>query len=95
MKDYINGCYTKYGTRSMNIMEIMHRYEFENGLGCRIGYIPTKEDGVSIDLMKNGEIIAWEHGMKGNISVENLKNKSAADFLVQLAINRFKEMNLM
>lgn len=95
MKDYINGCYTKHGTRSMNTIESMHYYEFENGLSCKIGYIQTKEDGISIDLMKDGKVIAWEHGIQGNISIEDLKDKSLADLLVQLAINRFQEMNLM
>lgn len=93
MKDYINGCYTKYGSRSLNCMEIRHKEELGNGLSFAVGYIPTEKDGISIDLMKDNKVIAWEHGIK----VYNVDFETMTDFsqLKMLAISRLKEMKLI
>ena len=90
MKDYINGCYTKYGTRSLYPLEIKHRESLGHGFEYAVGYIPNKEDGISIDIFKDGEILCWEHGIQAiNTDFKKMKDYT---MLREIALNRLREM---
>ena len=95
MEDYINGCYTKYGTRPLKKEEICYTSVLSNGMWCVIGVIPIKEDGLSIDVYKDAdlkELLFMEHGIRTNIKP---KTKSDFEFIKNLAENRLKEMALI
>lgn len=94
MEDYINGCYTKYGTRSLNIFEIKRKIDLGNGYACAIGYIENEKDGLSIDLLKDNKVFAWEHNIHTNMDPKNLSEDSF-EMLIQLAQNRLREMRLL
>ena len=90
MKDYINGCYTKYGTRPLNIMEIVHKVQLSNGMWALIGNIP--EDGISADVYKDEgtkEMVFMEHGI---IASDNWKKNPS--MIIGLVENRCKEMQI-
>ena len=90
MKDYINGQFTKRGSRPLKTNEIIHAEDLGDGYSYRLGFIPF--DGVSIDLLKDGRVIAWEH----NLAIINTELKYVTDFRVfsSIARNRLKEMKL-
>lgn len=90
MIDYINGCYTKHGTRPMNILEIKHKAQLSNGMWCVTGFIP--EDGLSIDVYKDKELkelVFMEHGC---FSSEN--DGTQYEAIVHFAEVRCQEMGL-
>ena len=58
MKEYVNGCYTKCGLRPINCMEIKHQEDLGQGFSFRCGVLP-KPDDVSVDILKDGEVVAW------------------------------------
>lgn len=61
---YINGCYTRYGTRPLTLMEIKASKILSNGMYAVAGEIP--EDGISVDVYENGrmsKLIFMEHGI--------------------------------
>lgn len=95
MQEYINGCYTKYGTRPLNISEIKQKGQLCNGMWFVGGIIPTKEDGISIDVYKDKdmkELLFMEHGIITNIDI----NSSEGLWIFKtMAENRLKEMRLI
>lgn len=95
MEDYINGCYTKYGTRSMNIFEVFHKEILGNGFYYNIGYIDTKEDGISMDIYKDGKLISWQHGIRCKHTAETLKTATDFSIFTDLAISCLAEMKLL
>lgn len=65
MEEYINGCYTKYGTRPLAASEIKYKTRLPNGMWCVIGYIPDPEDGISADVYRDKalkDLVFMEHG---------------------------------
>ena len=92
MDDYINGCYTKYGTRDLNIMEIKHKENIDNVFSYAIGYIPNDEDKISIDILENGKVICWEHNITTSVDIEEISDFSP---FTQIVLNRLKEMRLI
>lgn len=94
MEDYINGCYTKYGTRPLNKLEIKHKGQLSNGMWFVYGFIPTEEDGLSIDVYKDKELkelVFMEHGIIS--TVDNL-NEADSEIFEYLAESRIAEMKL-
>ena len=70
MEEYINGCYTKYGTRPLNKLEIKYQCELPNGMYAVGGIVPN--DGVSVDVYKDKELtdlLFMEHGIHTNADV--------------------------
>ena len=92
MKHRINGCYTKNGSRPLSPDEIAVEQSLYGDLAFRIGTIPTEDDGLSVDLVKNGNVFAWEHGIFAAIDTND--RKQLAFIGHQIAINRLKEMGL-
>lgn len=92
-QEYINGCYTRYGTRPLTAMEIKAETELSNGMYAVSGVVP--EDGVSIDVYADAtkkDLIFMEHGIETNINFEDEDEDFYFVFL--LAESRLKEMNL-
>lgn len=52
MDDYINGCYTRYGSRPMNKDEVQYTRKLKNGMWACYGYIDNIADGISIDVYR-------------------------------------------
>lgn len=98
MKECINKCYTKYGTRPLSLLEIKFKKQLKNGLWCVIGKISTKEDGISIDVYEDKElknIVFMEHGITTiNMKPFNQWNKNDFEWISILAENRCQEMNI-
>ena len=72
---YINGCYTRYGTRPLILMEIKTSKTLSNGMYAVAGKIP--EDGISVDVYENGrmdKLIFMEHGITsfGNTCLDDV-----------------------
>lgn len=85
---YIHGCYTRYGTRPLNVMEIKAITTLSNGMCAVAGFIP--EDGISIDVYKDSTrnvLVFMEHGIISNVDDDY-------DFFFLLAENRCKEMGI-
>ncbi len=89
MKDYINGYFVKRGSRPIHNDEIKHFEDLGEGYSYRLGFIP--EDGVSIDILQNGKMIAWEH----NLAIINTRLQNITDFriftsIAEKAVNKLK-----
>lgn len=87
-KEYINGCYTRYGTRPLNIMEIKASTTLSNGMFAVCGVVP--EDGISVDVYKDNtrkELIFMEHGITANTT-------DSYDLFFELAESRCAEMRI-
>lgn len=95
MKEYINGCYTMYGTRALNIFEIFHKEKINDVYSYALGYIDSEEDGISIDIYEGNEVICWEHTIRTNYDIKDLKNIKDFSVFTQLATNRLREMRLI
>lgn len=95
MQDYINGCYTKYGTRSMYTSEIVHKEKINSTYSFAVGYIDTEKDGISIDIFKDGEILCWEHGIISIFTAKKLKTMKDFSIFRGLAVSRLREMKLI
>lgn len=96
MQEYINGCYTKYGSRALKKEEIVAKGKLPNNLWMVFGFINTKEDGFSIDVYKDEkltECIFWEHGIITSVDINNI-NDADLNMLATLAMNRCLEMGL-
>jgi hypothetical protein len=86
--EYLNGCYTRYGTRPLNVMEIKATTTLSNGMYAVAGFIP--EDGISIDVYKDSTrnvLMFMEHGIMSNVDDDY-------DFLFLLAEDRCKELGI-
>ena len=97
MKYYINGCYTKNGSRPMKIMEIKKKMYPPNGMYCVIGFINSKEDGISIDVYSDdslSELVFMEHRIISNLNVNDDLSDDEWKVFSSLAIRRCKEMGL-
>lgn len=94
MQEYINGCYTKYGSRPLDKNEIKFKTKLSNGLWMVAGFIDTDEDGLSIDVYKDEnltECLFWEHGIKTFPPSKKIFDPPS---LTLMAIERCKEMRL-
>lgn len=92
-QEYINGCYTKYGTRLITAPEAIHTGMLPNGYFFVAGEIP--EDGISVDVYKDkpfGEPLFMEHGFE--IFNVDLKSPSGKEMIMQGALIRCEEMKL-
>lgn len=90
-QEYINGCYTRYGTRPLTAMEIKAETELSNGMYAVSGVVP--EDGISIDVYADAtkkDLIFMEHGITVTFDIED----EDFYFVFLLAEERLKEMNL-
>lgn len=88
-QEYIHGCYTRYGTRPLNAMEIKAATTLSNGMYAVAGIVP--EDGISIDVYKDSTrntLVFMEHGIISNVDDYNY------EFLFLLAEDRCKEMGI-
>lgn len=91
-QEYINGCYTRYGTRPLTAMEIKAETKLSNGMQAVLGIVP--EDGISIDVYADAtkkDLIFMEHGIETNV---DLADEDDCSFVFQLAEGFLKEMNL-
>lgn len=96
MKDYINGCYTKNGSRPLHLLEIKYKVQLSNGMWCVIGEIP--EDGISADVYSDKELkdlIFMEHGYKVFNGSGTLSKKYDFERIVELVEIRLEEMGLL
>ena len=92
MKDYINGCYTKYGTSPLEDKEIKGDFKLPNNMYCVVG--KHHKDGISADIYKNNskeELIFMEHGY---ITNTDISTKSGIDIIKHMVILRCQEMKL-
>ena len=90
-QEYINGCYTRYGSRPLTEMEIKAETELSNGMYAVSGIVP--EDGISIDVYADAtkkDLIFMEHGITATFDIED----EDFYFVFLLAEERLKEMNL-
>jgi len=90
-QEYINGFYTRYGTRPLTAMEIKAETELSNGMYAVSGVVP--EDGISIDVYADAtkkDLIFMEHGITVTFDIED----EDFYFAFLLAEERLKEMNL-
>ena len=91
-QEYINGCYTRYGTRPLTAMEIKTETRLYNGMYAVLGIVP--EDGISIDVYLDAtkkDLIFMEHGLETNVDLTDEDNVSLLFLLVE---ERLKEMKL-
>lgn len=91
-KEYINGCYTRYGKRPLEEDEIIQHTTLHNGMYAVCGISKIKKDGVSIDVYKNPskkELVFMEHGI--TISDRSLAHDPAIFFLAE---SRCSEMGI-
>ena len=98
-QDYINGCYTKYGTRPMNTFERKIRLDLPSGMVCFIGYIDSDKDGLSADVYRDkklSELLFMEHGYSISLDIpQNPKEwEDVAEMLSPLIYDRLHEMRL-
>ncbi len=92
MQEYVNGCYTKCGLRQINCMEIRHQEDLGQGFSFRCGVLP-KPDNVSVDILKDGEVVAWEHGITlFNTSFKKMEEENDFSGLRSIAVARIREM---
>lgn len=87
-QEYINGCYTRYGTRPLNVMEIKASTTLKNGMFAVCGIVP--EDGLSVDVYRDNtkkELIFMEHGFVTN-------NPDNYELLFMMTESRCKEMKI-
>ena len=90
-QEYINGCYTRYGTRPLTAMEIKAETELSNGMYAVSGVVP--EDGISIDVYADAtkkDLIFMEHGITVTFDIED----EDFYFVFLLAEECLKAMNL-
>lgn len=91
MKDYINGCYTKNGTKPLNILEM----KFVGQIG-KYYYMAGKNiDGLGVDVYTDPNrhnLLFMEHGIVTNV---NLDNELTKEIFEDIAINRLLEMELI
>ena len=91
--EYINGCYTRYGSRPLNTLEVKASKVLSNGMFAVVGNIP--EDGVSVDVYNNkskSELIFMEHGI--TILHGNLSDTKMLNMIYKLIENRCFEMGI-
>ena len=97
LQEYINGCYTKYGTSPMTYEEGKIDLLLPNGMIAVFGVHP--EDGISCDVYtKEGKLLFLEHGIITNVVDKNSSTDvwvKSRDMLLNIAINRLIEMKLM
>ncbi len=89
MEEYINGCYTKYGTRPMESNEIKAKARLSNGLWAAVGFIDLPDDRWSIDVYRDEamtDLVFMDHGC--TVFGDELS------MLFGLAESRCKEMKL-
>ena len=96
METYINGCYTKYGSRPLSPLEIKRKVQLPNGMWCVMGKIP--EDGISVDVYRDKDLhdlVFMEHGYATN-APENIDEWTDDNFtlLAQCAESRCREMRI-
>lgn len=92
MQEYVNGCYTKCGLRPINCMEIKYQEDLGHGFSFRCGVLPNP-DGVSVDILKDGEVVAWEHGITlFNVSFKEMEERKDFSGLRSIAVSRIKQM---
>lgn len=94
MQEYINGCYTKYGSRPLEKNEISFKTKLPNGLWMVAGFINTEEDGISVDVYKDEnltECLFWQHGIK---MYTPSKKTFDPQLLILMTMERCKEMRL-
>ncbi len=83
MEEYINGCYTKYGTRPLSESEIKYKGRMLNGMWCVIGYIDDPKDGISIDVYRDEkltDLVFIEHGYRVGNMPKDMGQWSTSDF---------------
>ena len=64
MEDFINGCYTRYGSRPMRRDEVQATRKLGNGMWACYGYIDGINDGISIDVYRYPdmqELVFYDH----------------------------------
>lgn len=87
-KDYINGCYTRYGTEPLKKKEIKKRSSLKNGMYAVLGI--SKKDGVSADVYKDNtmrKLVFMEHNI-------HCSNPVPWDIVLMLVESRCREMNI-
>lgn len=87
-KDYINGCYTRYGTESLKKKEIRKSATLKNGMYAVLGI--SKKDGVSADVYEDKsmkKLIFMEHGY-------TVSKPIPWDMVLMLVENRCREMGI-
>ena len=68
-----------------------------NGMYCVIGFINSKEDGISIDVYSDdslSELVFMEHRIISNLNVNDDLSDDEWKVFSSLAISRCKEMGL-
>ncbi|MGN0242402.1 MAG: hypothetical protein ACI4CS_11990 [Candidatus Weimeria sp.] len=97
MKDYINGCYTRYGTRALKQEEIITSAALPNGMFAAIGVIPGEKDGISVDVYYDKDrknLVFMEHGITAyNMDIHDVTVAKA--LMIEFACSRCKEMGLL
>ena len=69
-QEYINGCYTRYGTRPPKKNEIKNATTLSNGMFAVAGF--CKPDGYSIDIYKDPKmekLIYMQHNVHGGVAL--------------------------
>lgn len=99
MQDYINGCYTREGTRPIAKSEIKGTGKLYNGMTFIAGYVP--EDGVSVDVYRDEactDLVFMEHGFQvfghGDLATRLVWPKAVIELLCDGATMRAREMKL-
>lgn len=91
MKDYINGCYTKYGTKPLNAFEI----KFTGQIGKYYYVAGENVDGLGVDVYADPNrrnLLFMEHSI---IMFGNLDDKTMKAHFEKAVINRLLEMELI
>ena len=91
-QEYINGCYTRYGTRPLKKNEIKNATSLSNGMFAVAGF--CKQDGYSVDIYKDSKMKKLIY-MQHNVHVGGCDNwSSKSEILFMLAEQLCLEMEI-